>query len=268
MAAVWNFAEWCVSKHRVRLLSMAEIDRVSPQTERFDLRSEISFGSPGRGPLARPEPAAGNCYGNASGRTPEPGDFLKCARGSHFVSTFTRRTGSTSVRTSQQNEPVQPQRPPDHGDGLAADAGKSGRVSLTASYADKFGPLGKIAVVLGESRSRAAAISSWVMSCRAFSRRVEYATLSHLFESMNLDKVLFHFEKTERNTPLQEFFASLGIPDTASEISRSQFEARCPPLSLWRLMQRSDLEESCPEFFALLLRDSQATRLGSPRGIR
>jgi hypothetical protein len=60
---------------------------------------------------------------------------------------------------------------------------------------------------------------------------VEYATLSHLFESMNLDKVLFHFEKTERNTPLREFFASLGIPDTAPEISRSQFEARCPPLS-------------------------------------
>ena len=45
-AAVWNFAEWCVSKHKVRVLSMAEIDRVSQQTERFDLRSEISFGSP------------------------------------------------------------------------------------------------------------------------------------------------------------------------------------------------------------------------------
>jgi HAD superfamily phosphatase (TIGR01681 family) len=45
-AAVWNFAEWCVSKHRVRLLSMAEIDRVSPPPERFDLRSEIGFGSP------------------------------------------------------------------------------------------------------------------------------------------------------------------------------------------------------------------------------
>jgi len=75
-AAVWNFAEWCVSKHRVRLLSMAEIDRVSPQTERFDLRSEISFGSPGRGPLARPEPAAGNCYGNASGQTPSRETFL------------------------------------------------------------------------------------------------------------------------------------------------------------------------------------------------
>ena len=122
---------------------------------------------------------------------------------------------------------------------------------MTASYADKFGPLGKIAVVLGESRSRAAAISSWVMSCRAFSRRVEYATLSHLFESMNLDKVLFHFEKTERNTPLQEFFASLGIPDTASEISRSQFEARCPPLSLWRLMQRSDLQGKLSGIFCV-----------------
>jgi FkbH-like protein len=101
---------------------------------------------------------------------------------------------------------------------------------LTASYEDKFGPLGKIAVVLGECRYGAAVISSWVMSCRAFSRRVEYATLSHLFESLNLDKILFRFERTERNTPLQEFFASLGISDSAPEISRSQFEAYCPPL--------------------------------------
>jgi FkbH-like protein len=102
---------------------------------------------------------------------------------------------------------------------------------LTANYEDKFGPLGKIAAVVGESRYGAAAISSWVMSCRAFSRRVEYATLSHLFESLKLDKILFTFEKTERNTPLQEFFASLGISDSAPEISRSEFEARCPALS-------------------------------------
>jgi len=102
---------------------------------------------------------------------------------------------------------------------------------LTASYEDKFGPLGKIAVVLGESRRGDAAISSWVMSCRAFSRRVEYATLSYLFESLKLDKILFRFEKTERNTPLQEFFASLGISNAAPEISRSEFEARCPALS-------------------------------------
>jgi FkbH-like protein len=102
---------------------------------------------------------------------------------------------------------------------------------LTASYEDKFGPLGKIAAALGEGRHRAAIISSWVMSCRAFSRHIEYATLSYLFETLNLDKVVFSLEKTGRNTPLLEFFASLDIPDSAPEISRSEFESRCPPLS-------------------------------------
>jgi FkbH-like protein len=107
----------------------------------------------------------------------------------------------------------------------------SGAFLLTASYEDKFGPLGKIAVVLGETRHGAAVVSSWVMSCRAFSRRIEYATLSYLFEAMNLDKVAFSLEKTSRNTPLVEFFSSLGISEAMPEVSRSEFEARCPPLS-------------------------------------
>jgi acyl carrier protein len=137
---------------------------------------------------------------------------------------------------------------------------------LTASYADKFGPLGKIAVVLGESRSGAAAISSWVMSCRAFSRRVEHATFSHLFESMNLDKVLFHFEKTERNTPLQEFFASLGIR-TRRRRSRAPSSRRAALLSptLWRLMQRSDLEGKLSGIFGVAFEGlkSDSTRLAT-----
>jgi FkbH-like protein len=138
---------------------------------------------------------------------------------------------------------------------------------LTASYEDKFGPLGKIAVVLGESRYGTAAISSWVMSCRAFSRRVEYATLSHLFESLSLDKVLFHFEKTERNTPLQEFFASLGISDSAPQISRSQFEARALSLTLWRLMQPSDLEGKLSGIFCAAFEGLKGDSAGAPRGI-
>jgi FkbH-like protein len=101
---------------------------------------------------------------------------------------------------------------------------------VTADYTDKFGPLGKIAVVMGERRGAAATVSFWVMSCRAFSRRIEYATLRYLFERLSVERISLKFEITERNGPLREFLASLGISESAPEISRSDFQAGCPPL--------------------------------------
>jgi FkbH-like protein len=101
---------------------------------------------------------------------------------------------------------------------------------VTARYTDKFGPLGKIAVVLGERRGSVAALHSWVMSCRAFSRRIEYATLQYLFERLDVETIALEFDKTERNGPVQEFLASLAIPDGAPEIRRSDFQIRCPGL--------------------------------------
>src|SRR3974390_2239472 len=47
-AAAWTFAEWCVSRRGVRLVSAAELDRQSPLPDRFDLRAEISHGCPYR----------------------------------------------------------------------------------------------------------------------------------------------------------------------------------------------------------------------------
>ena len=101
---------------------------------------------------------------------------------------------------------------------------------LTVSYLDKFGPLGKIAVVVGARHSGGAVVSSWVMSCRAFSRRIEYATLQYLFEQLDVERISLDFEATERNGPLREFLASLGIRESAPEISREDFRSRCPPL--------------------------------------
>ena len=44
---------------------------------------------------------------------------------------------------------------------------------MVVSYRDKFGPLGKIAVLQGVKNGDAARIETWVMSCRAFARRIE-----------------------------------------------------------------------------------------------
>ena len=80
---------------------------------------------------------------------------------------------------------------------------------LTASYEDKYGPLGKIAVVVGKIDGRKLYVDSWVMSCRAFSRRIEYQCLNYLFEKLDVDEIVFDLEVTPRNGPLQEFFAEL-----------------------------------------------------------
>ena len=102
---------------------------------------------------------------------------------------------------------------------------------VTASYQDKYGPLGKIAVILGQAKGSQLHIHSWVMSCRAFSRRIEHHTLKHLFEKFSADEITFDFESTPRNGPLQDFFTELGAPPHPGiKISRSEFLEKSLPL--------------------------------------
>ena len=79
-----------------------------------------------------------------------------------------------------------------------------------ASYTDRFGPLGKISILAGRlSESGELDLDTWVLSCRAFGRRVEYAMIDTLLERHEVRSIRFHFEHTERNGPLQEILGSL-----------------------------------------------------------
>jgi FkbH-like protein len=103
-------------------------------------------------------------------------------------------------------------------------------VLAIASYEDKFGPLGKVAVLLGTQHGGKVKVSHWVMSCRAFSRRLEHHTLDGLFHYSNAEEIEFAFAATERNQPLQEFLRSLGIVadgEGSHRISRATFSERC-----------------------------------------
>jgi FkbH-like protein len=80
---------------------------------------------------------------------------------------------------------------------------------LVASYADKFGPLGKIAVVAGRQNGRQLSVDTWVMSCRAFSRRIEYMCLEELFAKFDIDEIELNYKMTERNNPLREFLGKV-----------------------------------------------------------
>lgn len=104
--------------------------------------------------------------------------------------------------------------------------------AMAVSYQDKFGPLGKVAVLCGRHAGNEAQIRTWVMSCRAFSRRIEYQCLREIFGRYGVDEIVFDFKPTAKNGPLQDFLSNLlGHAATSeSRLPRDVFEAKCPKL--------------------------------------
>jgi len=83
------------------------------------------------------------------------------------------------------------------------------RFALAISYADKFGPLGTISIAAGHIEGSQIVLTVWVLSCRAFARRIEHATLAVLCERLKLHDVRLDFRVTDKNAPFQDFLASL-----------------------------------------------------------
>jgi len=103
---------------------------------------------------------------------------------------------------------------------------------LTAAYEDKYGALGKIAVLLGTRQSDRAHVQAWVMSCRAFSRRIEHQCLQYLFDEFGVGQISFEYTPTTRNGPLQEFLKSLvgGSLKTPVCLTKEMHSAKSIPL--------------------------------------
>jgi len=110
---------------------------------------------------------------------------------------------------------------------------RRGAVSLLVSYTDKYGPLGKIAVLLGEVSANVLKIDTWVMSCRAFSRRIEDRCLQYLFESLDISEIELDLQPTTRNGPIRDFLAKFVNAELTSSlrIQRETFMSTKPALS-------------------------------------
>jgi FkbH-like protein len=107
-----------------------------------------------------------------------------------------------------------------------------GAFVFSVSYKDRYGALGKIAVFMGKTCGRSVHVCSWVMSCRAFSRRIEHQCLKYLLETIGADEITFDFQATPRNGPLQELFADLvgGAPRDGVCLSKKQLTGKLPSL--------------------------------------
>lgn len=108
----------------------------------------------------------------------------------------------------------------------------SGAITVAVSYADKFGPLGTISVLAGRLEGDRLMVECWVMSCRAFARRIEHQTLRTVFENTGVSRMEGRFVPTLKNGPLQDFVAGIlgENPVGTFTLLRRQFEAACPPL--------------------------------------
>jgi FkbH-like protein len=110
---------------------------------------------------------------------------------------------------------------------------QAGSFAAVVAYKDRFGPLGKIGVLLGNREGDAVSLRAWVMSCRAFARRIEHASLRALFDRLEVQCVEFEYSATPRNGPLREtleYYLGSGLTPPF-ELSRDRFYERCPVLS-------------------------------------
>lgn len=109
-------------------------------------------------------------------------------------------------------------------------------LAMGVSYADRYGALGIIGVVTGrlkpsgvESSAGVLEVDRWVLSCRAFSRRIEDHMLRRLFELTGAQTIRLCYRKTARNQPFQEFLARLDLPsadDGVIDVHRRDIECR------------------------------------------
>jgi FkbH-like protein len=109
---------------------------------------------------------------------------------------------------------------------------REGAFLLVAGYRDKFGPLGRIAVLSGICRDGVPRVETWVMSCRAFGRRIEHCCLERLFAHFAASRVELDCAETPRNRPARDFLRALvgELPASPVVVEREQFVAACPPL--------------------------------------
>jgi len=112
---------------------------------------------------------------------------------------------------------------------------------MTAKYRDRFGALGKIAVIAGRARDGDVRVETWVMSCRAFSRRIEHQCLKALFDRFGAAQVSFAFEETPKNRPMARFLSSLHGGAADVPVSAAVFQAACP-----RLFHRVVYKDAAP----------------------
>ncbi len=102
---------------------------------------------------------------------------------------------------------------------LKALADRPGSIALSVRLIDKFGDNGLIAVLLAvPDEAGQLAIDTWLMSCRVFSREVEYETMNILVQqaqSRGIKTIVGDYVPSAKNVIVRDLYGTLGFATQA-----------------------------------------------------
>ena len=107
------------------------------------------------------------------------------------------------------------------------------RLGLCARLTDKFGDNGIVTLLLGSCSEDTLTIDLWLMSCRVFSRHLEWAVFDRLVaycKGNNIQTITGRYIKTAKNQPVTNLYESLGFVHMSgpTEDSIRRFDATQP----------------------------------------
>lgn len=87
-------------------------------------------------------------------------------------------------------------------------------LAITGSLSDKYGEHGLVSVIVGDIIKSNLLISTWVMSCRVFSRELEFAMFDFILNEcrkFKIRKINGIYKETDKNNIVKDFYKILGF---------------------------------------------------------
>lgn len=104
-------------------------------------------------------------------------------------------------------------------------------ITLAANLADKFGDNGITSAIIARLENKVLNIELWVMSCRVFKRKLEYAMFDSLLKKakdMGAHTITGRFLPTAKNLLVKDFYATLGFTGLKQTPQESLFSYAIP----------------------------------------
>ena len=111
---------------------------------------------------------------------------------------------------------------------LIAIASDPAYITICGSLKDKFGDNGLVTVLIGKIENDTLDILLWIMSCRVFSRRLEFAVFDKIIsecEKRGIFKIKGVYKPTAKNKPVAGFYAGLNFEKSGENENGDSFWA-------------------------------------------